>query len=85
MAAACFSADLHSIISGFSVKGLTQTQTRVGFIHEREVFTFFDVLEILISDFPDIVAPNHHGEILSHSGDDLIHLGLVLDDCLLDA
>lgn len=45
----------------------------------------FDVLEILVGDFSDVVASDHHRKILSHSGNDFVHLGLVLNHRLLDA
>ncbi len=45
----------------------------------------FDVFEILVGDFSDVVAADHHRKILSHSWNDFVHLGLVLDYWLLDA
>ncbi len=45
----------------------------------------FDVLEILVGYFSDVVAADHHRKILSHSRNDFVHLGLVLDHWLLDA
>lgn len=85
MTTTCFSTDLHTIVSGVSIKRFTQTQTSMGFIHQTKVFFWFDIVKILISYFSDIISTNCDSIILSHSSNNFILLGLILDDWLLNS
>lgn len=80
MPTAGLSADLHSVERSVRIKGFPEAQTRVGFVHQGKVFALLDIFEIQVSYPPDVVTTDLYRIVLGHSADDLILLGLVLDD-----
>jgi hypothetical protein len=55
----------------------------MSFVHQREVFFFFNVSEVLSCNFLNIIPSYHNSIIFSHSSGDFVLLSLILNDWLL--
>lgn len=74
---------LHTILNDFAEQTLAKGQVGVGFLQEREI-TFEHPDAVFCANLSNFIACNREDVVLCDSGDDLVLLGLVIQNgCLL--